>query len=127
MHWLAPLSSVLIEREKLMATFSPTESIASMQAQLAAQQGKWTAFGNTIFENVVSLVDLNLGLAKDCTEESTMVTQQMLSAKSPQDVLMLSAGKGLVHFERIISYWRDVAAVASNIQAELSKAAATQI
>jgi phasin family protein len=81
---------------------------------------------NKTLENVMRLVDLNMKLTKDSMQDSAAAAQQWLSAKTPQEFFSLSAGKGQLNLEKILSYDEEVASIPSSMQAELSKAAQAQ-
>ncbi|MFI4940651.1 MAG: phasin family protein [Burkholderiales bacterium] len=99
----------------------------SMQEQLAGQQAQCAAFANKAIESSMRLFELNLRVAKESLDEFTLATQQMLSAKSPQELFSLDQGKIRENFNRMLSYAGAVTNITANMQAELNRATQTQL
>jgi phasin family protein len=102
--------------------FSTTAKI-NFETQLAAI----TTLTNKAFESVAQLVDLNVSAAKASLEHSAAATQQLLSAKDPQEFFALSAAQTQPNAEKVLAYNRNLASIASTTHAEFAKAAEAQI
>ena len=100
-----------------------TAAKANFETQLAAI----TALTNKAFESVAQLVDLNVSAAKASLQHSAAAAQQLLSAKDPQEFFALSTTQTQPNTESVLAYGRKLADIASNVQAEFTKAAEAQI
>lgn len=92
---------------------------ANLEAQFAAA----SAFANKAFDNAAQVLALNIGTARDSIELTTAAAQKLLSAKNAQEFFDLSAAHMQPNAERLMSYGRSLAGIASSAQSELSKAA----
>jgi len=106
---------------------SAQENIAStMQSQLASQQAQWMAFANLTLESSMKLLELSWQVAKDSLDDSTQTAQQLLAAKTPQELFQIDSEKIRDNFNRMMSYAGAVSTVAADMQSELRKATQAQ-
>lgn len=105
----------------------PEQFSTATKANLEAQLALFSALAGKTFESFEKIVDLNMTAAKATLEESTATARQLMSAKDPQEFFALSAAQAQPSTEKAIAYGRHLASIASGAQAELSKAAETQI
>lgn len=109
-----------------MFTISEQFSAAS-KANLEAQVALFSSLTSKAFESVEKVVDLNLNAAKASLEESSATAKQLLAVKDPQEWLSLVTAQTQPNAEKALAYGRHLASIASDVQAEFSKAAETQI
>ncbi len=105
----------------------PEQFSAASKANIQAQLALLTTLSNKTFEGLEKFVDLNLNVAKASLEESNAAVKQFLSAKDPQEFFSLAAAQAQPNAEKALAYGRHVATIASDVQAEFSKAAEAQI
>jgi phasin family protein len=105
----------------------PEQFSAASKANLDAQLAMITALTNTAFAGIEKIVELNINAVKSTLEESAVTTQQLLSAKDPQEFFSLSAAKAQPNAEKALAYGRHLASIATSTQAELTKVAETQM
>lgn len=110
-----------------MPSFTPTDFIAATKEQLEARQALWAELTKSTFENVRMLVDLNMQMMRDTLADSSAVTQQLLSARTPQEFVSRSAALGQPNAEKILDYGRHVAEITASIQEQVRKAAQAQL
>ena len=97
---------------------------------LAAQKANLeTLFGltNKAFEGVEKLVELNLQVAKTALSEVAETSQAALSVKDAQELLSLQSSLLQPTAEKAAAYSRHVYEIASSTNAEVVKAAETQL
>ena len=109
-----------------MLTFQDQFSAAT-KANFEAQLTLITSLTGKAFESVEKLVELNLAAVKSSMEESTANAKLMLSAKDSQELMALSAAQSKPTAEKVMAYGRHVADIASDVQAEFTRAAEAQI
>ena len=109
-----------------MSTFQEQISAAT-RANFEAQLALLTALTGKTFESVEKVIELNMTVAKAALEESTGNVRQLLAAKDPQEFLALSTSQAQPNVEKAASYGREVMTIMSGLQAEVSKAAESQI
>jgi phasin family protein len=103
---------------------TPQEKFAAdMQTQMTAQQQQWAAFANNAMEGTIRLFELNCQVAKGAFDESTAISQRLLSAKTPQEWLSLDSDILRENIQRSITYANQVSDISSRLQAELNQAA----
>lgn len=108
--------------------FSFQEQVsAAAKSSLEAQIALMTAFTNKAFESVEKVIDLNMNVARASLEDSAASVQQLLSAKDAKEFLSLSAAQAQPTAEKVLAYNRHLAGIASNTQAEFTKAAEAQV
>ena len=95
---------------------------ATSKANSEARLAMFNTLSQVAFDSATKLVELNLSAAKASLAESTVLTQQLLSAKDPQEFFSLTAAHARPIGEKALSYGRHVASVATATQAEFNKA-----
>jgi phasin family protein len=119
-HQLQPL------KEIHMFSFQDQFSAAT-KANFEAQVALMTTLTSKAFEGVEKLVELNLTAVKSTLEESTNNAKQLMAAKDPQEFMTLATSQAKPTAEKAQAYSRHVASIASEAQAELTRAAEAQI
>ena len=109
-----------------MFSFSEQISTAT-KTHLEAQLGMINALTSRAFEGVEKMIELNVNAAKASLEESAVTARQLLSAKTAQEFFTLSAAQAQPNAEKVLSYGRHFAGIASSTQADLTKAAEEKI
>jgi phasin family protein len=109
-----------------MVKSSQENVVEAAQNQLAAQQERWVTFANKALESATKLAELNWALAKEIFDENTASAQQLLTAKSPQELLSLDSGGVRSNFSRLLTYAGALTSITTDMQAELLKAAQIQ-
>ena len=107
--------------------FSPEQFAATSKANVEAQIALVTAFTNKTFEGVEKLLDLQLAAAKSSLEDSNAAVKQLLAAKDAQEWLNLVAAHAQPATEKTLAYGRELAGIASSLQAEFAKLTEQQI
>lgn len=105
----------------------PEQFSNATKANFESQFAIFSALSAKAFEGMEKLIELNITAAKASLQESSAATQQLLSAKDPQEFFSLSAAQAQPTAEKAVSYGRQVAAIAAGTQAEFTKAAELQI
>ncbi len=105
----------------------PEQFSNATKANFESQFAIFSSLTAKAFEGIEKLVELNLTAAKASLEESSIATKQLLSAKDPQEFFSLTAAQAQPTTEKAMSYGRQLAAIASDTQAEFTKAAEFQI
>ena len=100
---------------------------AATRTNLETQLALLTAMTGKAFESVEKVIELNMNVAKAALEESTSNVRQLLAAKDPQEFIALSTSQAQPNAEKAASYGREVMAIMSGLQAEVTKAAESQI
>ena len=100
---------------------------AATRTNLETQLALLTAMTGKAFESVEKVIELNMNVAKAALEESTSNVRQLLAAKDPQEFIALSTSQAQPNAEKAASYGREVMAIRSGLQAEVTKAAESQI
>ncbi len=106
---------------------SPEQFSAATKSTFEAQIAMMTALTQKTFAGVEKLIELNMTVAKTSMEESSAAVKQMLAAKDPQEFFAMNAAQAQPGAEKAMSYVRHVAGIASEVQAEFTKAAEAQI
>lgn len=96
------------------------------KANLEAQLSLLTNLTSKVFESVEKVVDLNLNVAKASLEDSSIAAKQLLGSKDPQEFFSLSAAQAQPAAAKAIAYGRHLAGIATNAQAEFTRAAEEQ-
>ncbi len=97
------------------------------KAGFGAQYDTFSAFSGKALDNFEKVIGLNLSLAKATFEESTTTAKQLFSAKDPQEFFAVGAAQIQPNAQKAITYSRHLATIASDAQAEFTKAAEQQI
>jgi phasin family protein len=100
---------------------------AATLAQLEAQLGLFREFGQTAVESVEKLTQLNLAAARASMEESASNARQMLAADGPQQVVSLLRAQTGPNLGKAIAYGNHLVNIATNAQAEMTRAAEMQV
>lgn len=109
-----------------MFTFQDQFSSAT-KANFEAQLALITSLTSKAFESAEKLVELNLTAAKSSLEESANNVRELLAVKDPQSFIALTTSQAKPNAEKALAYGRHVASIASNVQAEFTRAAEEQI
>jgi phasin family protein len=99
-----------------------TDTRESLDAQISLL----TQLTFKAFESMEKLAKLNLNAARVSLEESGTTIRYLLSVKDPQEIFSFSAAAAQPNVEKALAYSRHVAHIASDTQAEFTKAAETQ-
>jgi phasin family protein len=100
---------------------------AATKNNLESQIALLTALTGKAFESVEKVIELNMSVAKAALEDSTANAKQLMAAKDPQEFIALSTSQAQPNNEKVAAYGRQVMTIVSGLQAELTKAAETQI
>lgn len=106
---------------------TPEQFSAATKSAFEAQLALVTSLTHKAFEGVEKLTALNMHAARASMEESNAAIKHMFSAKTPQEFFALGTAQSQPTTEKAAAYARKVASIASEIQAEFTKAAETQI
>lgn len=109
-----------------MSSFQEQFSAAT-RTTLESQLALLTALTGKAFESVEKVIELNMTVAKAALEESTSNARQLLAAKDPQEFIALSTSQVQPNAEKATAYGREVMTIVSGLQAEVTKAAESQI
>jgi phasin family protein len=104
-----------------------TQLADATKASLEAQFSILAALTAKSFESIEKVVDLNLNAARATLEDSTVVLQQLLSSKDPQDALSRAAAQAQPTAAKAIAYSRHLAGIVSSAQAEFSRVTEEQV
>lgn len=105
----------------------PEQFSAATKSQFESQFAILNSFASTAFDSVQKIVDLNLNVVKSSLQESSATTQQLITAKDPQEFFSLSSAQAQPNAEKALAYSRHLASIATSTQAEFAKTAETQI
>jgi len=105
----------------------PEQFSTVAKANIEAQLSIFLALTGKAFESMEKVVDLNLNVARASLEDSSVAAKQLLSAKDPQEFFSLTAAQAQPTAAKAIAYSRHLAGIASNAQAEFTRAAEEQI
>lgn len=105
----------------------PEQFSVATKTNLENQLAAIAALTTTAFEGVTKVVDLNISAAKASLEDSATAAKQLLAAKDPQEFFSLTATQAQPSADKAIAYGRNLAGIASSVQAEFTKAAEAQI
>lgn len=97
------------------------------KANFESQLSMFTTLTSKAFESMEKVVDLNMNVAKASLEDSSIAAKQLLAAKDPQEFFSLTAAQAQPTAAKAIAYGRHLAGIATNAQAELTRAAEEQI
>ena len=90
------------------------------KSQAEAQLQAFSELAQKALHSVAELAELNIATAKASLEESSVMVQEMLSAKDPQAAAALLQSQAQPAVEKVASYGRHLAAIASKAQADLT-------
>lgn len=100
---------------------------AATKANFESQLALVTALTGKAFDSVEKLIALNMNTAKAALDETTAHTQQLMTAKGPQELFSLNASKAQPGAEKALAYGRELMGIASGLQSEVVKAAEAQV
>ncbi|MDP9109058.1 MAG: TIGR01841 family phasin [Pseudomonadota bacterium] len=106
---------------------TPEQFSAATKSTMESQIAMMTSLAQKTFAGVEKLIELNMTVAKTTLEESNAAMRQMLSAKDAQEFFAMTTAQTQPNTEKVISYSRHVAGIASEVQAEFTKAAEATI
>jgi phasin family protein len=90
------------------------------------QLATMTALADKTIDSVEKLFDLNINLMRASVEESTVINQQLLAARGPQEFFSMIAAQIQPSAQKALFYGRHLANIASSTQAEFAKVAQDQ-
>jgi phasin family protein len=105
----------------------PEQFSAASKASVEAQLAVLSTLTSKTFESLEKVVDLNLATVKSSLEDSGNAVKQLLTVKDPQEWLSVATAQTQPNAEKAIAYGRQLASIASSVQAEFSKAAEAQM
>ena len=107
--------------------FSTAEQLsAAAKVSIDSQITLMHSLAQKTFAGFEKLIELNINVAKTSLEESNAASKQMLASNDPQAFFKIGTEQGQPAAEKAMSYAKHVAGIASEIQAEFSKAAESQ-
>ena len=106
---------------------TPDQFSAATKASIDAQMAAMSEFANKAFHSVAELVELNISTAKASLEHSAAAAQQMMAIKDPQELMSLTSTQAQPNAEKALAYGRNLASIASKVQAEFTKAAEARL
>lgn len=106
---------------------TPEQFSAATKSAFESQLALMTSLTHKAFEGVEKLTALNINAARTSMEESNAALKHMFSAKTPQEFFALGSAQSQPGTEKAVAYARNVAGIASEVQAEFTKAAESQI
>jgi phasin family protein len=115
-----------LPKENIMFAI-PEQLSNATKANLNAQLSVFAALSGKALESVEKVVDLNMSVARASLEETSTTVKQLLTARDPQEFFSLSAAQVQPAAQKAVAYGRHLAGIASNAQAEFTKAADEQI
>jgi phasin family protein len=105
----------------------PEQLSEATKASLDAQLSMFTDLSRKVVEGVEQVFDLNLHVARSSLANSAAAAQQILSARSPQEMFSLVTANAQPATESAVVYGRDLAGIVSSTQAAFARAAETHI
>lgn len=97
------------------------------RAQFDAQAHLYRELNQTMLESVEKLTRLNLAAARASMEESSASARQLLSAQDAQQAMSLLRAQTGPTFGKFIAYSNHLINIATNAQADLTRAAEQQL
>lgn len=104
----------------------PEQYSHATKASIDAQIALLTSLTNKTFESVEKFIDLNLSVARSSLKETNDTAKHLMTAKDPQEFFNFTNAQAKPAAEKALAYSREVVGIASNTQAEFSKAAEEQ-
>jgi phasin family protein len=105
----------------------PEQFSEASKTSLEAQMALFSALTSKMFEGVEKVVGLNLTIAKASLDETNATARQFFAVKDAQEFFALTAAQAQPTAEKALAYGRQLASIASGVQAEYTKAAEAQI
>ncbi|MET3123637.1 phasin family protein [Oxalobacteraceae bacterium GrIS 2.11] len=110
-----------------MSTTTKEKIAASLKAELAAQQGQWTALANKAFDESQKLLELQTRAARESIEKLSARSSHLLAAKSPQDLFSVDTNGIQDELNRMMYYGGELSRIASNLQIEVNQLLQAQL
>ena len=101
----------------------PTATRASLNAQFSS----FLSMAGTALDGIERITDLNRSVSREALEQFSATGRQMLAAKDPQEFYTVAMAQAQPAAERVVSYSQNLAALASDLQSEMSKVAEAHI
>lgn len=105
----------------------PEQFSAATKAYLDSQLALFTTLNGRLIENVEKIIQLNVDIVKTSSQESEAATKQLFSAKDANELLHLNTAQTRPMAEKVLAYTRDLAAIATDSQAEFTRVMETQV
>ena len=105
--------------------FSQFSAVSNIQSQLQSQLNFVNNLASQAVDSVGKVAALNLHAARASVEKSTAATRKLLNVKDPQEFFNLASFQP-GSLDGLVEYGRELYAIASEVQAELLKAASEQ-
>lgn len=96
--------------------------VSAPKAQIAAL----ASLGNKALESVEQLAELNLKAGKSALADSAAYTQDLLGAKTPQEILSIYSAAVQPLAEKVAAYSRHLYEITSGVSSEFNKVASAQ-
>ena len=106
---------------------TPEQFSAATKSAFESQLTLMSSLSHKAFEAVEKLTALNMHTARTSMEESNAALKHMFSAKTPQEFFALGSAQSQPGTEKAAAYARNVASIASEIQAEFAKVTEAKI
>lgn len=108
--------------------FAFTEPVITVtKTSLTQQVDTLTEAGAKAFDHVEQIVDLNLCMLRASFEQSTEAARQMITAKNAQEFLAAGAAQWQPQGEKLRTYGRHLADLASTVRKDLSTVAQERV
>jgi phasin family protein len=103
-----------------MYPFPPTITPA-VRSHMDAQTAFLNEMSKSVFHSFQQMCDLNIQLVQTLVEESTLASQQVLSAERQTEVLAAAAARAQPTTEKLRSYQQHLTRLAADAQVELAR------
>ncbi|MFC5474943.1 TIGR01841 family phasin [Paraherbaspirillum soli] len=100
---------------------------AATKAHFEAQLALLNSLTAKTLESVQKVIELNIAATEETLKESSDITKQLLSAKDPQEFMTISAAQAKPSADKAAAYGRHLASIATEVQADFTKAAEAQV
>ncbi|CAN5502366.1 phasin family protein [soil metagenome] len=105
----------------------PEQLSEASKASLDAQLSMFTDLSQQVVHGLEQVFHLNLNVARSSMANSAAAAQQILSARTPQEMFSLVTANAQPAAEGAVVYGRDFAGIVSSTQAAFAKAAESHI
>ena len=99
----------------------PAELMYVFRTALEAQMASCNALARTALDSGASLIDVNVGLAREQLAAANAASNQLLFVRGPQDLVAIAAAQQHEALNRVQAYGRRVAGVASDMHTVLDE------
>jgi phasin family protein len=93
----------------------------AMRTHLDAQTAFINDVSKSLFQSFQQMCDLNIKLAQTMLEETTLTSQQMLTADRQTDLLSAAASRAQPASEKLRAYQQHISRLAADAQVELTR------